>query len=609
MMTSKQWLRMFLFSLILIALLICVFNYVTDPFGVFGDHFFQWYSFNFTKNPRVAKIAYLDRLHEQYDSYIIGSSSSSSFSVELLNEYLDARFFNLFMYGAYIADATKTVQYIAEHYEVKNLVLNLGVVNAQKYDKGSDLLTDILHARTEGSSLLKFYGKYLFANPAYGLEKIQSFKRDQYLPQNFDVFQVTTGAYDKSLRDIERIQALPDYYEKYPVFLNYPQREYELDYLDDFIASVAEIKNLCEEKNINLVVIFFPLYSEHARYYNPEQVEELYTRLAAITPFWDFSLHRLSTDPRFFYDETHFRNALGDMALAKIFGDENKYFPQDFGVCVTPANAREQAAKYKTEYIFDDSNYTVEVPVLMYHHLAQTSDGPLIVSKEQFAAQIEALAEAGYTSVSLQQLVDYVEKGKELPPKPVVITFDDGYASNYEIAYPILKEYGMKATIFPIGSLIGKNTYKNTPHAIYPHFDYRQAREMAASGLIEIQSHSYDMHQSQKYEGETARVAMQPLPGESEEAFIAAVRADFARSRRELEAQIGKPVFALAYPLGKYSDLTEVILNQMEVKVTLTTEPGINTLIKGLPQSLRALKRINVDENTTAEKLLQKLGR
>ena len=92
MMTSKQWLRMFLFSLILIALLICVFNYVTDPFGVFGDHFFQWYSFNFTKNPRVAKIAYLDRLHEQYDSYIIGSSSSSSFSVELLNEYLDARF-------------------------------------------------------------------------------------------------------------------------------------------------------------------------------------------------------------------------------------------------------------------------------------------------------------------------------------------------------------------------------------------------------------------------------------------------------------------------------------------------------------------------------------
>ncbi|NLM52429.1 MAG: polysaccharide deacetylase family protein [Firmicutes bacterium] len=607
-MSSKQWLLMFLASVLLIALLICAFNYVTDPFGVFGDRFFQWYAFNFTKNPRVAKIAYLDRHHRQYDSYIIGSSASSSFSVELLNAYMDARFFNLFMYGAYIADVTKTVQYIVDHYEVKNLVLNLGVVNAYKYDKDANLLTDILHARTEGSSLWQFYGKYLFANPSYGLEKIRSFRRDGYLPQTFDVFQVATGAYDKSLRDIERIQDLDGYYEKYPVFLNYPKYEYKLHHIDDFIHSVAAIKKLCEEKHINLLVIFFPLYYEYSRFFDPEQVEEVYTRLAEITPFWDFSLHPLNTDPRFFYDETHFRNALGDMALAKIFGDETKYIPQDFGVYVTPANAREQAAKYKAQYNLDDSAYTVKVPILLYHHLADET-GPLIISKEQFAAHMKALAENGYTAVSLQQLVDYVEKGVELPPKPVVITFDDGYASNYEIAYPILKKYNLKATIFPIVSLVGKDTYKDTAQAIYPHFNYEQAREMVASGLIEIQSHSYDMHQHKAFEGETAREAMEPLAGEKEEAFIAALRTDFARSRQELEAQIGKPVFALAYPLGKYSDLTEVILSQMGVKVTLSTEPGINTLIKGLPQSLRALKRINVDENTSADELLQILSR
>lgn len=66
-------------------------------------------------------------------------------------------------------------------------------------------------------------------------------------------------------------------------------------------------------------------------------------------------------------------------------------------------------------------------------------------------------------------------------------------------------------------------------------------------------------------------------------------------------------MFALSYPLGKYSDLTEVVLKELGVKVTLTTEPGVNTLIKGLPQCLQALKRIPVDENTSPEALLKLL--
>ncbi|NLM45843.1 MAG: polysaccharide deacetylase family protein [Firmicutes bacterium] len=604
-MSSKKWLLFFALSVLLIAFAIAAFNYYTDPFGAFGDRFLAWHSFNFTQNPRVAKIAYLDRHHTAYDSYLIGSSSTSSFPVELLNKYLHASFYNLFMYGADIYDVLRTVSYVANNYEVKNIVLNLGVLNAEKYMLETNPLTDNLHAKTEGAPLLPFYAKYLFANPRYGLEKLQSRKEDSYLPQVFDVFNVATGAYDKSLRDIERIQDLPSYLERYPVFRDYPYNRYELPYSDEFIASVREIKEICEARNINLLVIFFPLYHEHAVLFDYEQLADIYTRLAQITSFWDFSVHPVNADPRFFYDATHFRNDMGRMALAKIFGDETVYVPEGFGTLVTPENALEQAAKYRAGYKLDDSTYTKEVPVLLYHHLAAEADGPLTISARQFEAQIKALAEAGYTGVSLGQLVEYVEKGTELPEKPVVITFDDGYASNYEIAYPILQKFGMKATIFVIGSSVGKDTYKDTAYPIIPHFGYEEAREMLASGLIEIQSHTYDMHQSAEYEGKTARTAVEPLAGESEKAFIEALRADFLQSRQELAKETGTVVFALSYPLGKYSDLAEVVLKELGVKVTLSTEPGVNTLIKGLPQCLRVLKRIPVDESVSPVALLQ----
>lgn len=608
-MSSKQWCITFVCSILIIILAIAGFNMIIDPFGVFGDKVLDWYSYNFTKNPRVAKIAYLDQHHDKFDSYLIGSSSTSSFSVDLLNKYMDANFYNIFMYGADIYDVEQTAAYVIENYEVKNIVLNLGILNAENYNYEIDALTGNLHAKTDNTSLSKFYMKYLFANPKYGLEKISHYLEDEYLQKPHDVFDIRTGAYDKSLRDVEPIQDINDYKQSYPVFTNYPHMEYNLKYADHLINSVERIKNLCEENEINLKVVFFPLYYEHSRFFNSDQVKQIYVRLAEITEFWDFSVNTITTDPRFYYDGTHFRNSLGDMALAKIFGDDTVYIPEDYGVYVTSKNAAKQAAVYETEYIFDDSSYTTEVPILMYHHLAEESSGSLIISAEQFEAHIKALSQANYTGISLQQLVDYVEKGIELPEKPIVITFDDGYSSNYEIAYPILKKYNMKATIFVIGASVGKDKYKETNHPIKPHFSYEEARTMINSELIEIQSHTYDMHQWPDYEEGTARTAVVQLEGEKEESFIQALQADFARSKKELEAGTGQQVFALAYPLGKYSSLSEVLFKEMGVKTTLTTKSGFNTVIKGLPQCLQSLKRFPVDGDLPPKELIKLLNK
>ena len=91
-----------------------------------------------------------------------------------------------------------------------------------------------------------------------------------------------------------------------------------------------------------------------------------------------------------------------------------------------------------------------------------------------------------YTGVSFDELQAYVLRGEPLPEKPVVITFDDGYRSNYTLAYPILQKYSMKATIFAVGVSFGTDHYKDTDYAItvsYTHLDvYKRQGRCAPAG-------------------------------------------------------------------------------------------------------------------------------
>lgn len=605
-MSSKKWFVMFILTVLLLVTGIAGLNILVDPFGAFGDRVMKWYEYDFTKNPRVAKIAYMDQHQDEYDSFIVGSSSTSSFPVEQLDKYMNAKFYNLFMYGADMYDVKQTTQYIIRNYKVKNLVLNLGFINAMRYKVESDPYTGSLHYKTEQSSQFDFYKRYLFANPSYAVEKLRAYKNDTYLQNKYKVFEVSTGAYDKSVRDIENVQDTESYLEKYPVFKDYPKDRHKLACIDEFIADVSLIKELCEENEINLLVLFPPMYNEYVQNFSPEELKEVYTRLAEITDFWDFSTNSLTSDYRFFYDSTHFRNAMGKMALAKIFDDNEIYKPDDIGVLVTSENAGKQAEAVAKVIKMDDSSYTKRVPVLMYHDLAvQKSENSLVISAEQFENQIKALSEEGYTGISITQLIDYVEKGAELPDKPVLITFDDGYTSNYELAYPILKKYNMKATIFVIGVSVGKDKYKSTDNNITPHFSYEQAREMIESGLIDIQSHTFDMHQWSAFEEGKARSNIMPFEKEKEADYISLLINDISRSKKEILEGTGNGVTALAYPLGKHNTLTEVVLGRMGIKATFTVQTGNNTVIKGLPQSLRAMKRYGITEDISPEELIK----
>ena len=129
-----------------------------------------------------------------------------------------------------------------------------------------------------------------------------------------------------------------------------------------------------------------------------------------------------------------------------------------------------------------------------------------------------------------------------------------------------------------------------------------QAKAMTDSGVIELGSHTYGMHQlSQFYEN--PRDNATPKKGESDADFAAAFMEDVTR----FETEVFKTDI-IAYPHGKHETVTDVCARRAGFNVTFTVDEGINTIVKGLPQSLYNLKRISVYEDTAAETLINKIG-
>ena len=600
-------LRLFAMALVLAAYAGA--NMLIDPFGVFGDPLFHWYSYNETNNPRTAKLAWLEEHHQEFDSYIIGSSCSASYNPEELNEYLDARFYNMFTYGSDIRDYRDHAAYLLEHYEVKNLLLNLNFTEAVTYDTGEDDINYRMHALASGKSRPLFYLRYAFASSQHAIDKVSAYFRDSFLPQTFDVFDAATGCYDKRTRDVEKIGD-PDVYQAAhggDFYFSYPGAE-ELPYLDQCVQAVEDIRDMCQARGVNLMVICSPTYAAHLDAYGETALRRYKTAIAQVVDFWDFSCTSLSYDSRYFYDASHFRNAVGTMVLAEIFDNQDVYRPRDFGAYVTAGNCEAYLDRLaENPPAADQAEYTADVPILMYHHFSAGEDGA--VTPELFAAHLEALQVAGYTAVSFQEMIDYVYHGGDLPEKPVCITMDDGYLSNYETAWPLLEAYGMKGTVFAIGASVGhREFYKDTEFRLTPHFGYEEAREMLT--VLDFQSHTYDMHQWAPFEsGDQIRASALPLEGEREEDYAAALAADLERYEAERRAELGEGFCALAYPGGYYNTLTEVLIHQAGIPVTLSIQTDSrNVLVRGLPQSLYALCRWNVTADTTPEALLEMVG-
>jgi len=606
-MTLKKWLFSFFGILLVCGMLFAAYNIVLDPFGVFGDRFLDWYAYDMTLNPRVAKIGYLDRHYQDYDSYVVGSSKASSLPPEELNEYLDARFFNTTWYGGDLLDEKQLIHYIVKNYNVKNIVLAIDPQVAAFYDQEADPIKGNMHCKVDGSFAPVFYGKYLFANPSYGWEKLKKYFHQGYLTTSATVYNADNGSYNKQLRDATPINDMDDYLAREK---NVLEKEYtDLPYMEEALADIGEIRDLCRENGIRLIVIGVPIYNDDFFHYDQEQLAEFWTRLADVVEFYSFwGNNTVNGDIRYYYDSDHFRNNAGTMALARVFDNPDVYVPDDFGRYITPETVRAAVDEALGEpEPVDPDSYTTRVPVLMYHSFTEDPDEitDMTVSLDDFEAQLAALTEAGYQPVLYADLIDYVYRGVELPDKPLVISIDDGYRNNLDLAVPLLEKYGCRASIAVIGCSEGKDTYKDTDTPITPHFRLSDAAKYL--GTLEIQSHSYDMHQVKALDGEDCRRGVLQMADEEEEDYIRTLTGDYLKSKEQIEGALGVDCDIFTYPYGACDTLSEVVLHSLGVKVTTTMNPGVNEVIKGIPQSLYQLKRINVEGGMTSDELLDTL--
>lgn len=321
-MSSKKWIIMFFSVLLFFITVIIISNLLIDPFGVFGDVLFDWYSYDMTQNPKVAKIAYLQKNdnYKKYDSYIIGSSGASA----LLPEYLECtgkKFYNMFVYGADMSETRDIAEYLIKNYKVKSLILTVGFMNTTNEPKPHTNTNEYMHAYADRSSRILFYLRYLFANPKYAFDKIDAYRRDTERQQIFDVFIPETGCYDKSVRDTEPISGLEAYLEKHSEFKTYRPytRNPSEKKIENCLENIKEIKEMCDENNIDLTVIIPPVFYPDIETYSRDFIALFYNSLGKITSFYDFSSTYISYDARYFYDTTHYRNAVGKFIIDDIF--------------------------------------------------------------------------------------------------------------------------------------------------------------------------------------------------------------------------------------------------------------------------------------------------
>ncbi len=224
----------------------------------------------------------------------------------------------------------------------------------------------------------------------------------------------------------------------------------------------------------------------------------------------------------------------------------------------------------------------VSVPILLYHNIADyipgvPYDASLNTPAFTFERHMNAVLNAGYTPITYEMYYRYETEGVPLPPKPIMITFDDGYLSNYLYAYPILKKLNIKATIFVITDRRGKALSAN------PHFSWNQAKEMIDSGIIDIQSHTHSHQVSTTL---------------SDEELVY----ELTVSKRLVELNTGKKCNVLAFPNGIASERELEAAKQAGYKIiNLVGDHGSNR--KG--DDLAKLKRITVFGNWTAQGLLQ----
>lgn len=230
----------------------------------------------------------------------------------------------------------------------------------------------------------------------------------------------------------------------------------------------------------------------------------------------------------------------------------------------------------------------IRFPVLMYHHVLDSRKklNKYTISSAEFESDLQYIQKCGYTTVTVQDLINYCEKGTKLPDKPIMITFDDGYESVYVNAYPLLKKYKMKAVINVIGKYADLYSDCDDHNINYSHITWDQLREISQSGVFEVQNHTYDLHKN------GGRKGIGKMSGESEQHYHDTIANDIIKMQQRTKEMLGITPSAFAYPFGNISSSALPVIKETGIKAVFCCWEKFNYLT-GDPEQLYHINRFN----------------
>lgn len=214
----------------------------------------------------------------------------------------------------------------------------------------------------------------------------------------------------------------------------------------------------------------------------------------------------------------------------------------------------ELPAHFRKLQMFQNSSATsLRLPILLYHYVEYVKDPgdkirqSLDIIPSTFEKQLWTLTEAGYTFLTPSQIPDILNGKAVLPPKPIILSFDDGYRDFYTDVFPLLKKYHVRAVNYVVAGFIGKPN----------NLTDLQIQELVRSNLVEIGAHTLDH----------PNLRGLPLPR---------VQYEITEGKKRLEKEFSIPVVSFAYPYGSFDAQALRIVKDAGFTTAVTTAPGIN---------------------------------
>ena len=349
----RKWNTAFLVLICAVLAGVASLNYFVDPFGYFsfqsGDYEKIDFPVDTTYFQRELKAQHVLRFGEEYDAFLLGGSKAGSYRTEKLQELDGYCYYNMYELGGSFYEYELETAFLIEHASPKKIILNISGGEVRFLKRNQKDMTNQIPAVMTGESVFLETLDFLFKDVSEAFDRLWERMSDK------PYYELTSGGnrnlekyYERVEEDWEKFtqKYVLEAFDKHMKTLFANNRN--VDYYDESIESIRNIKKMCDENGVELLVIVAPSFIGEMCEHDSEGYREFLNRIAWITDYWDFSgYHEIDLNPYNFYNEGHFYYEVADLMIDTMKGTDS--YP-GFGVFVTKENAAAHIAGREADY-------------------------------------------------------------------------------------------------------------------------------------------------------------------------------------------------------------------------------------------------------------------